>query len=109
MSYVAAVVLVIVIPAIASTVSLIQNRKPFYNQCSYQSKVLHMNEKQRVSIAFVAAIREGGGRFLHPRRENDKDKTAAGMTTWFEIDDKKAIEKKSQALREKVPIRIRLI
>ena len=74
--------------------ALIQDRKLVY-------KSLANYEKQTVSIAIVAAIRAEGGRFLQLRQEDDKDKTAAGTTTWCEIGDKKAREKTSQALREK--------
>ena len=51
-------------------------------------------EKLKISRSIVAAIREQNGRFL----ERD---TAKG--TWFDIGDKKAIEKTSQALREGQP------
>ena len=41
------------------------------------------------------------GPLIDPTKEDDKDKTAAGTTTWCEMGDKKAAEKTSQALREK--------
>jgi hypothetical protein len=51
-------------------------------------------EKLKISRSIVAAIREQNGRFL----ERDADKG-----TWYDIGDKKAIEKTSQALREGQP------
>jgi hypothetical protein len=51
-------------------------------------------EKLKISRSIVAAIREKKGRFL------EKD-TKTG--TWYDIGDKKAIEKTSQALREGQP------
>lgn len=51
-------------------------------------------EKLKISRSIVAAIREQNGRFL----ERDAKKG-----TWFDIGDKKAIEKTSQALREGQP------
>ncbi|CAB9516792.1 expressed unknown protein [Seminavis robusta] len=51
-------------------------------------------EKLKISRSIVAAIREQNGRFL------EKD---AGKASWFDIGDKKAIEKTSQALREGQP------
>ena len=51
-------------------------------------------EKLKISRSIVAAIREKKGRFL------EKD-TKSG--TWFDIGDKKAVEKTSQALREGQP------
>jgi hypothetical protein len=51
-------------------------------------------EKLKISRSIVAAIREQNGRFL----EKDSKKNA-----WFDIGDKKAIEKTSQALREGQP------
>ena len=51
-------------------------------------------EKLKISRSIVAAIREQNGRFL------EKD---AANGTWFDIGDKKAIEKTSQALREGQP------
>ena len=68
--------------------ALIQKHKAVYNRCILKAA------KQDVSISIVAKIREGGGRFLQPR----KDETT---TTWYEIGDHKAVEKTSQALREK--------
>jgi len=53
-----------------------------------------VTEKIKVSRSIVAAIREQGGRFL------TKDENKG---TWFDIGDKKAIEKTSQALREGQP------
>ena len=67
--------------------ALIQDRKLLYNS-------LAKFEKQTMLIAIVAAIRVEGGRFLQPR----KDETT---TTWYEIGDHRAVEKTSQALREK--------
>lgn len=67
-------------------------------------RLVHMNkgyyisclktEKLRISQSIVAAIREQRGRFL----ERDGNKG-----TWYDIGDKKAIEKTSQALREGQP------
>ena len=51
-------------------------------------------EKLKISRSIVAAIREQNGRFL----ERDSAKG-----TWYDIGDKKAIEKTSQALREGQP------
>lgn len=51
-------------------------------------------EKLKISRSIVAAIREQNGRFL------EKD---AAKGSWFDIGDKKAIEKTSQALREGQP------
>ena len=51
-------------------------------------------EKLKISRSIVAAIREQNGRFL------EKD---SGKSSWFDIGDKKAIEKTSQALREGQP------
>lgn len=51
-------------------------------------------EKLKISRSIVAAIREQNGRFL------EKD---ASKGSWFDIGDKKAIEKTSQALREGQP------
>lgn len=51
-------------------------------------------EKLKISRSIVAAIREQQGRFL----ERDAKKQ-----TWYDIGDKKAIEKTSQALREGQP------
>ena len=75
--------------------AVIKTNKAVYNQCR-----LHA-EKRDVSIAIVAAIREGGGRFLQPRKVEDTNQTAAGTITWCEIGDPKAVEKTLQALREK--------
>merc|ERR1719343_1636308 len=51
-------------------------------------------EKLKISRSIVAAIREQNGRFL----ERDAKKGV-----WFDIGDKKAVEKTSQALREGQP------
>ncbi|KAG7350976.1 hypothetical protein IV203_010336 [Nitzschia inconspicua] len=51
-------------------------------------------DKLKISRCIVAAVRERGGRFL--------EKNAADGT-WFDIGDKKAVEKTSQALREGQP------
>jgi hypothetical protein len=51
-------------------------------------------EKLKISRSIVAAIREQQGRFLE---RDAKDQT------WYDIGDKKAIEKTSQALREGQP------
>ena len=52
-------------------------------------------EKLKISRSIVAAIREQNGRFLEkdPKQQN----------CWFDIGDKKAVEKTSQALREGQP------
>ena len=51
-------------------------------------------EKLKISRSIVAAIREQQGRFLERDAKNQ---------TWYDIGDKKAIEKTSQALREGQP------
>jgi hypothetical protein len=51
-------------------------------------------EKLKISRSIVAAIREQNGRFL----EKSTDQNA-----WYDIGDKKAVEKTSQALREGQP------
>ena len=51
-------------------------------------------EKLKISRSIVAAIREQNGRFLEKNATDDK---------WYDIGDKKAIEKTSQALREGQP------
>lgn len=51
-------------------------------------------EKLKISRSIVAAIREQNGRFL----ERDTKKS-----TWYDIGDRKAMEKTSQALREGQP------
>ncbi len=51
-------------------------------------------EKLKISRSIVAAIREQNGRFLEKDANDD---------TWYDIGDKKAIEKTSQALRENQP------
>lgn len=51
-------------------------------------------EKLKISRSIVAAIREQNGRFLEKDAKDD---------TWYDIGDKKAIEKTSQALRENQP------
>ena len=69
-----------------------------YRHLVSQNKELYITclvtEKIKVSRSIVAAIREQGGRFL------TKDENKG---TWFDIGDKKAIEKTSQALREGQP------
>lgn len=67
--------------------TLVQLNKALYITCP---KV----EKLKVSKSIVHAIREQNGRFL------EKD---AKTSAWFDIGDKKAIEKTSQALREGQP------
>ena len=52
------------------------------------------SEKLKISKSIVAAMREQKGRFLERNGESG---------TWFEIGDRKAIEKTSQALREGQP------
>lgn len=66
--------------------TLVQLNKGLYITCL---KV----EKLKISKSIVAAIREQKGRFL------EKDKKG----TWYDIGDKKATEKTSQALREGQP------
>ena len=51
-------------------------------------------EKLKISRSIVAAIREQNGRFLE--KSNDQN-------AWYDIGDKKAVEKTSQALREGQP------
>lgn len=58
-------------------------------------------EKLKISRSIVAAIREQKGRFLE--RDSKKE-------SWYDIGDKKAIEKTSQALREGQPkLRARMV
>ena len=64
------------------------------NQRIYASS---KSEKNQISRSIVAAIRKQDGRFL-------KRNTETGL--WSDIGDKAAIEKTSQALREKQPARI---
>lgn len=66
---------------------LVNLNKPLYIKCL-------KTEKLKISRSIVAAIREQQGRFL----ERDVKKQ-----TWYDIGDKKAIEKTSQALREGQP------
>lgn len=66
---------------------LVNLNKALYTTC-------HKTEKLKISRSIVAAIREQNGRFL----ERDAKKQ-----TWYDIGDKKAIEKTSQALREGQP------
>ena len=63
--------------------------KPIYTTCL-------KTEKLKISRSIVAAIREKKGRFL------EKD---AATGTWYDIGDKKAVEKTSQALREGLDVR----
>jgi hypothetical protein len=51
-------------------------------------------EKLKISRSIVAAIREQNGRFIEKNTTNDM---------WYDIGDKKAVEKTSQALREGQP------
>lgn len=51
-------------------------------------------EKLKISRSIVAAIREQNGRFLEKNATDDN---------WYDIGDKKAVEKTSQALREGQP------
>jgi hypothetical protein len=67
--------------------TLVQLNKGLYITCP---KV----EKLKISKSIVLAIREEKGRFLEKN---------AKTCTWFDIGDKKAIEKTSQALREGQP------
>jgi hypothetical protein len=53
-------------------------------------------EKLKISRSIVAVVREQKGRFLERHRDGNKG-------TWFDIGDKKAIDKTSQALREGQP------
>ena len=69
---------------------LVRGQQPIYATCLISDKI-------KISRSIVAAIREEGGRFLK------KDKKG----TWFDIGDKAAIEKTSQALREKQPATIK--
>jgi hypothetical protein len=66
---------------------LVQLNKSLYITCLKA-------EKLKISRSIVAAIREQNGRFL------ERNVTRA---TWYDIGDKKAIEKTSQALREGQP------
>lgn len=52
-------------------------------------------EKLKISKSIVAAVREQKGRFL--------EKNTDGSESWYDIEDKKAVEKTSQALREGQP------
>ena len=73
--------------------AVIKTNKAVFDQCRLKT------EKRDLSIAIVAAIRAGGGRFLQPQKAEDTNKV--GTTTWCEIGDPKAVEKTLQALREK--------
>ena len=64
--------------------ALVNLNKPLYASC-------RTTEKIKISRSIVAAIREQQGRFL------EKD---ANTNTYYDIGDKKAVEKTSQALRE---------
>ena len=66
---------------------LVNMNKAIYTTCL-------KNEKLKISRSIVAAIREQRGRFL----ERD-----GNVGTWYDIGDKKAVEKTSQALREGQP------
>jgi hypothetical protein len=66
---------------------LVNMNKAIYTTCL-------KTEKLKISRSIVAAIREQRGRFLE--REGN-------FGTWYDIGDKKAIEKTSQALREGQP------
>ena len=68
---------------------LVRRQQPLYATCLKSDKI-------KISRSIVAAIREEGGRFLKQDKKG----------TWFDIGDKAAIEKTSQALREKQPARI---
>jgi len=75
---------------------LIRKNKMCYSTCE-------KNEKIKISKSIVAAVRVIGGRFLD---RDVKNKTRG----WFDIGDKKAVEKTSQALREGQPkLRLKLI
>ena len=75
---------------------LIRKNKTCYSTCE-------KNEKIKISKSIVAAVRVIGGRFLD---RDVKNKTRG----WFDIGDKKAVEKTSQALREGQPkLRLKLI
>jgi hypothetical protein len=67
--------------------TLVQLNKSLYIMCPKVAKL-------KISKSIVHAIREQNGRFL----ERD-----AKTSVWFDIGDKKAIEKTSQALREGQP------
>ena len=58
------------------------------------------NEKRDIARRIVTEIRQQGGRFLKKINENSAD---GGY--WLELDDKKALEKTLQALREGLDVR----
>ncbi|KAL3775672.1 hypothetical protein ACHAW5_009483 [Stephanodiscus triporus] len=64
---------------------LVRMNKHVYAEC-------HAYDKRKVSKGIVDAIREFGGRFLEYNKQS---------RTYFDIGDKKALDKTSQALREK--------
>lgn len=72
--------------------NLMYRRLVHMNKAYYITSV--KTEKLKISRSIVAAVREQSGRFL----ERDGIKG-----TWYDIGDKKAIEKTSQALREGQP------
>lgn len=58
-------------------------------------------EKLKISKSIVAAIREQHGRFLEKLEKLATNTTDADV--WYDMGDKKAVEKTSQALREGQP------
>ena len=66
--------------------TLVNSNKPYYCTCPKP-------EKLRISKSIVAAVRESNGRFL--------ERALDGL--YYDIGDKKAVEKTSQALREGQP------
>lgn len=74
---------------------LVNMNKPLYSTCLKA-------EKLKISRSVVAAIREQNGRFLE--RASGADPEGEGREgSWYDIGDKKAVEKTSQALREGQP------
>lgn len=73
------------------------NRKFRVIVAHYQKQYLAARKRDKRNIAeiIVSEVRKDGGRFL--KREAD--------LTWVEVDDKKACEKTSQALREGLDVR----
>mmetsp|Transcript_10681 Transcript_10681/g.15720 ORF Transcript_10681/g.15720 Transcript_10681/m.15720 type:complete len:124 (+) Transcript_10681:127-498(+) len=69
-----------------------------FRQLVLSNKALYITsfkaEKLKISRSIVKSIREQKGRFLERNGGND---------VWFEVSDKRAIEKTSQALREGQP------
>jgi hypothetical protein len=68
----------------------------------YQQEYLNARkkEKKEIAIRIVTRINDSGGRFL---------KRSADSSVWSEVTQKKAIEKTSQALREGLDVRHKIV